>query len=390
MGFWTKPVFLAGVVGIGVPVAAAAVVASLTIRPDEPSPVAAPGTTTAAPAGESPAPGSAVMANPVGFQPESLYFSTAMEGWVTGHDLPCATAVCATVQHTSDGGRTWQRVDNPATLLGGEDAHRRLVYAEGPNRWVASEQGLFTTHDDGATWRNATPPDLVGSHWSASAGDDTIRVVDVTEGRMRLHTTSAEDESWTETNIPSDIGGGPDPSPALQVMGNRAWVVVDNRGESGARLTDGVWKIWKLPCGGNGPADWHAASPTRMIALCGRLGPYSDDAPTLRLLTSADGGADFTETAQLWPTIPRSSVLIPADSEHLVAGVENHVLTSSDGGETWNTTYSGDDAERVDNGWFPATTTGFALLTRPGADRAPTRMLVTHDAGSTWTPVTFG
>lgn len=390
MGFWTKPVFLAGVVGIGVPVAAAAVVASLTIRPDEPSPVAAPRTTTAAPTAATTAPSSAIMANPVGFQPDSIYFSTAEEGWVTGRTLPCAGTACVAVQHTTDGGHTWQPVDNPAALLGGTDAGRTILYSDGPNRWVATDQHLFATHDDGATWHDATPPDLGPKHWSVAAGDNTIRAVDVLDGQVRLRTTPVDDESWSQTNIPADTGTGPVATGNLQVQGNRAWVVVYNRGATGARLTDGSWKDWKLPCGGNGPADWHASSPNRMIVLCGRPGPSGDDASTLRLLTSTDGGADFTETAQLSPAIPHSSVLIPDDSTHIVVGIDNQLLVSGDGGDTWTTAYTAPEPGwEVRSGRFVSAADGFAVLGREPGTPA-TQLLATHDAGRTWTPLTFG
>ncbi|WP_040857908.1 WD40/YVTN/BNR-like repeat-containing protein [Nocardia niigatensis] len=398
-----NPVALAGVVGVGVPVLAAGVVAALTIKPGETGPDSTTTTTTTVPATAAGAtepaakPGGATAAaapDPVGFQPDSITFLSADEGWVLGRSYPCTGEPCLALRHTTDGGHTWQQASLPAPLRDAGAKSGWLRFADARNGWIRAGDKLFATHDGGTTWR---PIDLdidpVVNAWSFTISDDSVYIATVQPGeRTVLFTSPLTRDAWTgPTEIPVPATGGPDPSATLTVLNSRAWMVVTNRGKDGARSVDGSWTPWKLPCGGNGPADWHPFTEKRLVALCGRPGPYSNGGTTTSLMTSTDGGATFTETGQLSPTSAADATLIPADSAHLVAALDDRLLTSADSGETWTTTYRApDQGWHAMSGHFVTETTGFVIMTDNRPTHRPSVMLTTQDAGRTWTPVSFG
>ncbi|MVU82680.1 hypothetical protein GPX89_36290 [Nocardia sp. ET3-3] len=400
-----NPVALAGVVGVGVPVLAAGLVAALTLDPGgnglDPHTGSHTSTQSAPPAPPvpptPPTPGKIVAEpDPVGFQPDSINFVSADEGWVLGRMYPCTAEPCQQLRHTTDGGRTWQQVALPAPLQPGATAIRggnpagALHFADTRNGWAWIDHRLFSTHDGGKNWREVELE--LDAEWAISFSEDSVWIAGVPSGKdPEVWTSPLDSESWTRTtDIPNNVGGGPKPLAAVSAVGNRAWLVVYNRTQSGSRLVEGTWTTWQLPCGGNGPAGLHAFTERRLVALCGRLGP-ADDGGATRLMTSTDGGATFTETGQLAPTLTARTALIPADPAHLVAAIDDHLLTSADGGATWTTTYTAPDRNWNDfSGEFVTETTGFVILSRPGAKHYATMMLTTEDAGRTWTPVSFG
>ena len=53
---------------------------------------------------------------PAGFEPQSVTFVSASEGWVLG-TAPCAAKPCTSVVRTLNGGRTWQGIPAPVAAL---------------------------------------------------------------------------------------------------------------------------------------------------------------------------------------------------------------------------------------------------------------------------------
>ncbi|GAB2538267.1 WD40/YVTN/BNR-like repeat-containing protein [Nocardia heshunensis] len=393
-----NPVVLAGVVGVGVPVLAAGVVAALTIKPGDSGPDSDTGSQAAATTSQSaPAttttlapPTLAATPDPVGFQPDTLSFVSATEGWLLGRGYPCTVQYCLQLRHTTDGGATWQPAPLPAPLHDAGTKPTWLHYTDSRNGWIQAKNALFATHDGGTTWKPVDPG--ITGDWSVTWTDDTVYLTTVDPGRdVVLYSSPLDHESWGETSeVPVSSGGGPKPMPSVTVVGSRARLVVYNRTQSGSRLVDGVWSTWKLPCGGNGPADWTALSERRLFALCGRFGPDSEDPATTRLLTSTDGGATFTEISQLAPELTAHTTLTAIDATHLVVSLDNRLLLSADGGETWSTTYTAPTKDwEVFDSEFSTDTTGFVIMVKPGGTNYATEMLTTQDGGHTWSPVTF-
>ncbi|MEU1426279.1 hypothetical protein ABZ412_04275 [Nocardia sp. NPDC005746] len=398
-----NPVVLAGVIGVGMPVLAAGVIAGLTMDDGDSGPDSASGASAAPDAAVTPRPISAAPTatpaatraadpDPVGFQPDSINFVSADEGWVLGRSYPCPALLCQSLRHTTDGGRTWRETPLPAPLRDAGHHGGWVKFADARNGWIGTRDTLFATHDGGSTWREIDVDIKTAEPaWSLTVSEDTVWVASArADERTALFTSPITRDAWTgpvEVAVPG--AGGPYPVPEVSVTGSRAWMVVTGRGRSGARMVDGTWTPWQLPCGGNGPADWHAVSEKRLVALCGL--PASGDGGTTRVVTSVDGGVTFTETGQLSPSRSVKAVLLAADGNHLVAAVDERLLTSTDGGETWTTAYTAPD-----RGWQPLSgefvteTTGFVVLGHPGSGPVPTMMLATRDGGQSWTPVGFG
>lgn len=396
MGLRTDPVVIAGLAAVGVPVLAAALVAGLTIQ-DHDSPSASPSTAAAASGSATPAPESSppppttTAPKPVGFQPDSFTFATADEGWVLGRTYPCTSANCRTLQHTTDGGQTWKQLSLPAPLRDNTKADLvALTFTDRHNGWLTVDDQLYSTHDGGAAWH---PVDVglrsFGKHWTLSLTADAVHITGMgSDNKVVVMMSSPLDsENWSSSSTSAfTTGGGPVPLPMYTGVGERAWLMIDNRGVTGSRLVGDTWVQWTPPCGNNGPASWHAFTESRLVALCGQPGFSENDPATSHLMTSRDGGATFTETGQVWPSVPRFSSLIPADTTHLVAAIDNQLLTSSDGGTTWTTTWTDSDPEATIDGEFVSATTGFVVVGKRDRD-APSTLLTTHDAGRTWEPV---
>jgi len=86
---------------------------------------------------------------PPGLEAEDLFFTTLLDGWVTGFGSGGAA-----VFHTTDGGATW-------TAAPGFSGAYKAVDFEGTNGWAANVGGRFyRTIDGGATWIQG---DLPGS-----------------------------------------------------------------------------------------------------------------------------------------------------------------------------------------------------------------------------------
>ncbi|MFD7845985.1 hypothetical protein ACFV4K_23965 [Nocardia sp. NPDC059764] len=397
-----NPVVLAGVIGVGMPVLAAGVIAGLTIDDGDSGPDSATRTTTTpeaasprpTPAAPTATPAATLAAapDPVGFQPDSINFVSADEGWVLGRSYPCPALLCQALRHTTDGGHTWREMPLPAPLRDAGHHGGWVKFADARNGWIGTRDKLFATHDGGTSWRE-TDIDIKTAEpaWSLTVAEGAVWVAAArADEQTAVFTSPITRDAWTgpvEVAVPGT--GGPYPVPVVSAAGSRAWMVVTGRGRNGARMVDGAWTPWQLPCGSSGPDDWHAVSEKRLVALCGLSA--SADGSAARVVTSVNGGVTFTETGQLSPSRSAKAVLLPADATHLVAAVDERLLTSTDGGETWTTVYTAPD-----RGWQPVSgefvteTTGFVVLSRPGNGPVPTMMLATRDAGQSWTPVSFG
>src|SRR5262249_53199625 len=117
-----------------------------------------PGSTMAKPAGSAgpPLPGGAV---PAGFQPQSVTFISASDGWVLG-SAPCGARDCLAVLRTGDGGKTWRSVPAPPadlTTLGGKPGIYQLVFADSRDG-LAYGPRLYATHDGGSAWQRVRLP----------------------------------------------------------------------------------------------------------------------------------------------------------------------------------------------------------------------------------------
>jgi hypothetical protein len=324
--------------------------------------------------------GARLPANPVPMATAPLSFSaTAMPGlanswlvdlsWVSATDgwalaaQPCVSGTCARLAHTTDGGLHWQQLPNPpaqlqdgavdcstvACVSGVQFASPTVGYLYGP--------ALLTTSDGGRTW-HAQPGLQVET--LTIAGSQVYRV-----GYDHL--------------------GCPGPcQPTLQraTIGSSAWQPL----------------ISQLASSDGDTAQIVSSGPTLLLAMFGN--PAQGVFDPAVVYRSADGGATWQQS-----TDPCSSRAAHGQSgdDYLTdvadapagflaglcsppGGSGTFVVTSSDGGQSWQTagTLPGVQALALLAAASP-TTLAVSTGATGGSGAFTAQLLVTTDAGGRWT-----
>lgn len=342
---------------------------------------------------------------PAGFQPVSVTFVSADEGWVLG-TYPCTgSGTCdAYVVRTIDGGRTWASIPAPQSGIvpqgetPGPDAVRGLRFADALDGW-AFGAGLFATHDGGATWVQVTLPGAAADGVMAletAAGFVHVAFFDGTGGVVRIATSPVGEDAWTVSATTVPVGAGPVPHAQLVLHGGAGWLIeVDRAVVGGARLVSGEWQAWGPPClDANGPATLAAATERDLVVACD-VGVWST--PTgVHLYASSDGGTTFAEAAAKPPVFgldgvaasgPGSSAIVVAGS---LSGVGSALVASFDGGRTWAATYTLKGAGSFSDVGFTTADQGVAITTSGTMTTAGVgegHLVMTRDGGHTWSVV---
>jgi hypothetical protein len=339
------------------------------------------------PAGAPSPPPAAPRFSDTGFQPGSVTFVSADEGWTLGSVLPCPAAACPALRHTADGGRSWLSLPAPPAQAD------TLVFADPRDGWAYGQGrgGIWSTHDGGGSWHPVDVPGVpAGQFWSVAEASGQVRAATVAGGSTVLVLSSpVASDHWTVTRLQMQLGGGPVPTAQLVLSGDTGWLVVDNRVvQSGARLVGGAWTPWTPPCQSSaGPVSLAAASVRDVAALC-QVGLWSDWVGN-QLYTSADGGVGFHRVSTVSPQVGDVRLIGEPTAEDIVVGVDNRLLTSSDGGYHWTATFTAPAPVTGDSG-FAGDGPGYVVLRQSDAAHATTsRLLLTRDRGRTWIPVTF-
>jgi len=342
------------------------------------------------------------VALPADFQPRSVTFVSPTEGWVLG-STACASGRCAVIAHTLDAGRTWSRINAPATTV---DADARLAtsggvstlrFADRLDGWAYGPD-LWATHNGGATWHTV---DLAAVSigqvdvWDLQAAAGTAYLVAISsksEG-FDIASTPVSRDTWKPAPVFLAVGAGPVPHVQLVIQGTAGWLIqVDREVINGARLSGGIWHTWTPPCSDSaGPAVLAAWNSTGVIADCD-LGVWSTPAGE-HLYRSTNGGASFAELSPAVPLTGADEVATPNASTIVVAGdspLDAHgastpvVIASFDGGHTWTTVLKPGQVTFNDLGF--TTQTQGVMITTSGTT---SRLLMTRDGGHTWAAVTF-
>lgn len=116
------------------------------------------------------------------------------------------------IDRSTDGGRTWQRSDQPAvaTLAAGSD----VVVAGGPDPADALRGAVYSSDDSGETWSEKMPFDLPVQ--AVAYGDGTFLALSADGDRLDggidfTASVSTDGRTWTAApvSVPSDLGGYP-------------------------------------------------------------------------------------------------------------------------------------------------------------------------------------
>jgi hypothetical protein len=263
-----------------------------------------PGTASAA----TPPPGAAVPGN---FQPTSVTFVSAAEGWTIGQaGTPgtCANAdptICTSMARTNDRGKTWTGVPAPSTkLVSG------VRFLEGTNGWAFGPQ-LWSTHDRGNTW---TQVDTQGQQVIGleAAGGQAYAVFATCSNNppngnvgdpaqphectsFTLKASPAGADTWSPVgSITTGLTvGGSNWAGATLVLGSgRGWLLGPDDSLYSGSLAGGSWqKVGSTPCRVTKLLTWVKPSGALVTACSGQAtagGPM-----TATVYKSADDGATW-------------------------------------------------------------------------------------------------
>ncbi len=360
-------------------------------------------------------------------------FSSPVDGWILGTG-PCgSSARCLLLEHTSDGGASWSRVDLPAALRANANFQIKMAYASlaatgglsvrfaNPlDGWISGSMTgkvvsagvsngitnlvVWSTHNGGVSWSATTPPELGGASSYFDLEPSAKRVYVLGEvaatGRVIVDSSPLRADHWTRSSLaPMSLpAGGGLPTGALTLSGAHGWLAEGNdRGVTGsAELNSrGQWVTWRAPCAsvGYSMAYPQASSPSRLTVACqiGGFGesPVVGGPPGAKLEStwlriSTNGGAPFHWGARIGATYADSAEILATPSSSDLFAAESNAPTSLtasfDGGIHWVRVFHADVVSLT----FLTPTFGFGFGFADGYGTAA-EAIETVNGGHTWT-----
>ena len=337
---------------------------------------------------------------PDAFEPLSVTFVSASDGWVLGRGA-CGDVACPLVARTADGGHTWTSIGAPPT-----DVIASLGMDEDPGSGVAGLRfantndgwafgpGLWATHDGGSSWASVKIAGIAapGKVVALETSHGMVHAVLYDGSQFRIASSQIGADRWTLAPIRIELGAGPVPAVQLVLSGDAGWVLVNNRVViAGARLQAGGWADWQPPCATvNGSAVLDASSATELVAVCdvGAWGDPGGQPMGEHAYISHDGGHTFARTGTVPPVVQATEISAAGPHAFVIAGGDARgtvVVGSFDTGHTWKTLLQ-PVLEQVSELGFTTASQGVLILTD---DQATARLFMTRDGGRTWNPVRF-
>jgi hypothetical protein len=323
---------------------------------------------------------------PRGFEPVSMTFVSASEGWVLG-TAPCTQQPCTSVVRTIDGGRSWIGIPAPRYPLaapGSDQGLAGLRFANALDGFAFGSQ-LWVTHDGGATWRHVPMPGRIGD-LETSAGVVYAAVM-TGANAVTIYQSPASGGRWIPVpGLPAKVPGDAGPG-MITLHGPAAWIILGDR--LYASQTGRTFVAEPVSCGSDYGIVSVAAYSTRQLTLLCVGGPAMGSAGKV-LLASSDGGARFTRSGVPPLGGDNFDQLAQPTAEHIFIATFSGATwldVSGNGGRTWS------QQLRLLNGGLPWSDFGFTT-SRQGAaiegnPAQGSRMYMTWNAGLAWHKIKF-
>lgn len=312
---------------------------------------------------------------PPGFVPASITRISLHVGWVLGI-VPCGPDTCAALARTRDAGASWHAVPVPPIAVSGTVASH-VRFADETNGWIFGPQA-WSTHDAGMTWH--TVPGLGGPVASLEAANGIVwGLVGSPGATATVFASPVARDDWKLVG-PEAVS----PGAGISLHGASGFVA----GTDGTviALVAGGLDRRGTACSGAALSAVAAATDTDLAALC--VSDPAAGSSTKTVALSHDGGRTWTTGG----TTPRGGqpqgLAASSARTYVVAAASgaSYLYRTTDGGRTWATVFTdaGGGAPFADLG-FTNPNHGVVIL---DAARA-SKLLVTSDAGATWSAQTF-
>jgi photosystem II stability/assembly factor-like uncharacterized protein len=299
----------------------------------------------------------------------SASFISPTHGWVLQRD--------GSVAATADGGLNWKTVGSVGDVGGYNYRSPQLRFADATHGFAHTDRDLFATGDGGMHWQRLDVPFGRVEDLAISRGVVYLVALDERTNIFSIWSSPTDRLAWSKDPLTLPIGGGPVPVQQLVFSGGNGWVTNGDRGlMGGARMSaSGRWETWQPPCLG-AYASLAASSATEMAAVCAE-GVWTGPKITNSVYFSHDGGATFQRH-----DAPAYGEISSPDATSAVVNANGVLRRTTDEGATWNeVAREPGSSDGLDLG-FTTATQGFVIF-------GDGKMLMTHDAGATWSAVTL-
>ncbi|MEM8733190.1 MAG: YCF48-related protein [Planctomycetota bacterium] len=258
----------------------------------------------------------------------AVCFSDSRNGLAVGGAIGRFTGISrATILRTSDGGETWERIENNLPLLRGL---ARSVDPESETNWIcwgdfdpARATGVFKSNTMGQTWE-ATPAEL-GSTVAcdlADAAAQSFLAWDVRNQSQLVHMQSKSPVTPRQMPAASKATNGVHNS-------GRSWIAYGRAGLLERSTNGHAWESVPLPLSPEAREllTWQGISQMgENLWVCGSPGSV--------LLHSNDFGQNWRKI-ELPNTLPLKQTAFVDANRGWAVGAHGTILATRDGGETW-------------------------------------------------------
>lgn len=323
---------------------------------------------------------------PAGFEPASVTFISASDGWVLGTTKTCAHAPCTSVLRTTNGGRTWSGIPAPKFKLANFNLAAgllRLRFADASDGFAYGSQ-FWVTHNGGSSWHRVRQVPGYITDLETSAGVAYLAARH--DGKVTIYSSPAGRNSWHRVSGLPRISGSAGLG-TITLHGRSGWVILANRIYATSNGTTWSRDSFRCPAG-YGIASLAAESAKKISALCS--GSPGLGSTLKRVFVSSDRGASFTKAGNP-PAGGDGGLLAEPAPRHLFIATSSgatFTYVSTDGGRKWK-----DGAlSRSDGGlgWndfgFTTASQGVAV---EGTPHFGSKLWLTRNAGRHWSRVLF-